>query len=246
MSALWTNTWLQAFGVIAATSAVLTAQNWQDLKADFASWRRGPAAPAAASPAPAIVPAPNSAAPAASNVPIPSSSSGASDVAAVPRRTAPTPAPPVSAPAKSAERFPDAKRSPVPASAEIPSNGGAEEFQQGMKFYEGIGVAKDFSRAIDAFQKAAAAGNAQSMAKLGWMFWFGEGVEPDAAQGAVWFRRGAAAGNAEAQYWLAVFYEKGYGNVKKDGPASLDWMRKSAAQGFPKAVAALQAKGENP
>jgi len=80
------------------------------------------------------------------------------------------------------------------------------------------------------------------MAKLGWMYWFGEGVDPNAVEGADWFKKGAQAGNPEAQYWLATFYEKGYGNLKKNDQVSQQWMQRSASQGFQKAVTAMQSK----
>lgn len=110
-----------------------------------------------------------------------------------------------------------------------------------MRFYEGMGVPKQFDKAFANFLQSAEAGNGRAMAKVGWMYWFGEGVDSDAKQGARWFQKGAQLGNAESQFWLSTFYDKGYGNLKKDRDRSIFWLRKAAAQGYPKAVSTLQA-----
>lgn len=49
----------------------------------------------------------------------------------------------------------------------------------------------------------------------------------------------AERGEAEAQFYLGLFYEKGYG-VGKNLELAVDWYRKSAEQGNKLAVAALK------
>jgi TPR repeat protein len=48
----------------------------------------------------------------------------------------------------------------------------------------------------------------------------------------------ASSGNARAQFWLADMYEHGYG-VKKDLPAAITWLTRSAEQGLSRAEARL-------
>lgn len=230
------NTWLQAFGVVAITSGVLTVQSLATLTKDVNAWRGAHTVyPPAASRAPSGSSA-NAATPQVLPPALVANANTAANLTPPPPRATPTAIP----------RQPAAH----PADPSVPtvqgpiSAGGVDEFQAGMGFYDGVGVAKDFRRAVDSFERSASAGNGASMAKLGWMYWFGEGVDPDATRGAEWFRRGAKAGNPEAQYWLATFYEKGYGGVKKDDRQALELLRRSAAQGFAKAVTALRARGE--
>ncbi len=237
MKSLLANTWVQALAIVALTSAVLTAQSWKDLHEQVRSWRELPAVAAASAPAPTPA-VTNTAPPAPVGITQPAATSPTSAVNNTPALPASVPAPRQQTPGGD---LPRAAPSRITGTV---SAGGLIEFQTGMGYYEGVGVAKDLARAIEAFERSATAGNGASMARLGWMYWFGEGVEASAAQGAAWFRRGAAAGNAEAQYWLATFHEKGYGNVRKDDRRAVELLRQSAAQGFPKAVAALQARGE--
>lgn len=74
--------------------------------------------------------------------------------------------------------------------------------------------------------------------RLAWMHEAGRGVARDLAEAARRFEIAARAGEAEAQYALAVMYRTGRGR-ERDLQASMDWLRRAAAQRYPAAVAAL-------
>ncbi len=234
MKGLLLNTWLQAFTVLAITSGALTVQSLPELKKDISAWRGTTLAKtdSAITPRSTRIQAPTTPIPTPQPV---ASTTVPADVSQPKHQT-------------SAEPPTKVRRAAVEPPAAGPvtptSRGGVAEFQLAMSYYEGVGVAKDFTRAAQLFQQSASAGNASSMAKLGWMYWFGEGVDPDAKKGAEWFTRGAKAENPEAQYWLATFYEKGYGGLKKDDRQAVAMLRRSAAHGYSKAIEALKARGE--
>ncbi len=81
----------------------------------------------------------------------------------------------------------------------------AEELcQQGLKFANGEGVARDYRQAVECYQKAAAQGHSAAQFNLGLMYWQGRGVARDEAEARVWLRIAADQGHADAQYQVGL------------------------------------------
>lgn len=92
------------------------------------------------------------------------------------------------------------------------------------------------------FKRLADAGNVTARTRLAWMYEAGRGVERSLAEAARLFMQSAEAGDAEAQYAIAVMYRTGKGQPL-DREQSLVWLKRSAGQYYPAAVAALAAEG---
>ncbi len=88
------------------------------------------------------------------------------------------------------------------------------------------------------YAELAGQGLSVAQTRLAWMHEAGRGVMRDLGEAARRFEIAALAGEAEAQYALAVMYRTGRGR-ERDVRASMDWLRRAAAQQYPAAVAAL-------
>jgi hypothetical protein len=104
----------------------------------------------------------------------------------------------------------------------------------GLARYE----AKDYTGALQAFRRAAEAGNTDGELKLGVLYEFGLGVAKSDVEAVRWYRKAAEAGNAGAQKNLGQMYENGQGVPENWGLAT-QWYQKSAAQGNVEGEAAL-------
>jgi len=82
----------------------------------------------------------------------------------------------------------------------------------------------------------AEAGNVAAQTRLAWMFEAGRGVERSLDEAARLFQRSAEAGDAEAQFAISVMYRTGRGRARDDALADA-WLERSAAQGYPPALA---------
>jgi hypothetical protein len=91
---------------------------------------------------------------------------------------------------------------------------------------------------IKALAAAAADGDGQAMANLGFCYAQGQGVERDLEQAVDWYRKGAEAGNGRAMANLGFCYQQGQG-VERDLEQAVDWYRKGAAAGDGRAMANL-------
>jgi TPR repeat protein len=69
-------------------------------------------------------------------------------------------------------------------------------------YEKGEGVTQDYAQARRWYQKAADAGSAEAMYRLGEMYEEGEGVTQDYAQARRWYQKAADAGNSEARQAL--------------------------------------------
>lgn len=85
-------------------------------------------------------------------------------------------------------------------------------------------------------------GNTSARTRLAWMYEAGRGVERNLDKAAELFMASAREGDAEAQYAIAVMYRTGLGQPK-DRTESLKWLKQSASQKYPAAIAALAAEG---
>jgi TPR repeat protein len=76
------------------------------------------------------------------------------------------------------------------------------QFNMGLKFANGEGVAQDYAQAAEWYHKAADQSHSLAQFNLGMMYANGQGVTRDDAQSAMWFGRAAHQGDAGAQFNL--------------------------------------------
>src|SRR5258708_4872363 len=85
----------------------------------------------------------------------------------------------------------------------LAAQGGAEaEFNLGVIYENGQGVAKDERKAFEWYEKAAAQGLAKAQFNLASMYSRGLGVAKDERKAAEWVGKAAAQGDAYAQFVL--------------------------------------------
>ncbi len=128
---------------------------------------------------------------------------------------------------------------PPPPVAEQEQPGEAD-YQQGLSYYKGTGVERNFGKAAQFFLKAAEAGHIGAQYNLGIMNFIGQTGGQDFANAAKWFEKAAGNGHAQAQYNLGLLYYEGKG-VAQDTTAALDWIERAASQGYTKAIKARDA-----
>ena len=78
----------------------------------------------------------------------------------------------------------------------------------GMKYMGGIGVRRDYQKAREWYEKAAAQDYAMAQYFLGVMYMEGLGVRQDYQKAHDWWEKAAVQGNADAQFNLGVMYRK--------------------------------------
>jgi hypothetical protein len=102
----------------------------------------------------------------------------------------------------------------------------AGDLDEGVRFHE----RGDYAKAIGAFQRAAAKGEAEAQRRLGFMYYHGEGVRQDNARAVDWFEKAADGGDIQSAFNLGKMYEYGMGVAQDDGRAA-SWYTKAAEQG---------------
>jgi len=105
------------------------------------------------------------------------------------------------------------------------------QYQLGLMYAEGQGVARDEAEAVRWYRKAAEQAFALAQNDLGSMYARGRGVKQDYAEALRWYRKAAEQGEAQAQNSIGAMYSLGQGVVRDDVEA-VRWYRKSAEQGF--------------
>jgi uncharacterized protein len=105
------------------------------------------------------------------------------------------------------------------------------QYNLGLMFDNGQGLAQDYATAVTWYRKAAEQGHAAAQTNLGAMYARGQGVPQDYLAAASWYRKAAEQGYAMAQYNIGVMYEYGQG-VPQDYTVAIDWYRKAAEQGY--------------
>ena len=73
------------------------------------------------------------------------------------------------------------------------------QYNLGVMYGNGRGVAKDYSKAIKWWNLAADQGNGKAQVNLGWMYEMGKGVPKDARKAANWYQLASNQGHAQAQ-----------------------------------------------
>jgi TPR repeat protein len=109
-----------------------------------------------------------------------------------------------------------------------PPPAAAAQYNLGVKYIQGDGVAKDIGQAFVWFRKAADQGNVDAEMFLGNAYEFGQGVAKDYEQALAWFRKAARQGNGVAYWSLGLMYRDGSDKIAPDYKQALDAFHKSA------------------
>jgi len=104
------------------------------------------------------------------------------------------------------------------------------QFDLGLCYANGEGVAKDFIQAVVWYRKAAEQDHAGAQYCLGLCYYFGDGVIKDYELAVYWYQKAATQGVARAQYYLGRCFANGDG-VTKDQEQADYWYSKAAKQG---------------
>lgn len=111
------------------------------------------------------------------------------------------------------------------------SKGDAEaQLDLGRKYQLGQGVAFDYAKATDLYQKAAAQGNAKAMFNLGYLYRHGLGIAQDNDLANQWFQKAADHGLAAGQLAIGLAYYSGDSGLAKNDAAAAKWLTLAAKQ----------------
>jgi TPR repeat protein len=105
------------------------------------------------------------------------------------------------------------------------------QFNLGIYYMNGEGVAKDPVVAVSWYTKAAAQGNASAQNNLGICCATGNGTKLDPAQAIYWWKKSATQNDSHAACGLGRAYATGSG-APKDLVQSIFWYRRSAGLGY--------------
>jgi len=94
-------------------------------------------------------------------------------------------------------------------------------------YEEGLGVGRDYQKALAYYSEAAAAGDAGAQRQIGYMHSAGEGTPVNYAQAMAWARKAAANGNAMAMSDIGLYYYNGSG-VPVNYAESVRWFSRAA------------------
>jgi TPR repeat protein len=108
----------------------------------------------------------------------------------------------------------------------------------GLAYSNGDGVAQDYAKAREWFEKAADKGVASGMFNLGLTYSNGLGVAQDYAKARDWYEKAADKGDASAMFNLGQLYVNGDG-VAQDYPKAREWFEKGADMGDASAMSFL-------
>ena len=107
-------------------------------------------------------------------------------------------------------------------------------------FYEnGDGVAQDYAKAREWYEKAAEKGDERAMTNLGELYANGQGVAQDYAKAREWYEKAAEKGDERAMTNLGWLYESGQG-VAPDYAKAREWYEKAAEKGDERAKTNLE------
>ncbi len=101
----------------------------------------------------------------------------------------------------------------------------------GEAYYYGEGVDRDYAKAFQLFEKAAAANDSMAMFYLGRIYDEGRGVSQDYGKSYYWYVRAAKAGNGAAMKSLGDMYYNGRG-VEKDLEKASAWYESAKGAGI--------------
>ena len=72
------------------------------------------------------------------------------------------------------------------------------QYNLGLRYVDGRGVAKDAAEAVKWFRKSAEQGNANGQFELGYRYESGKGITKNGAEATKWYQKAAAQGNTNA------------------------------------------------
>jgi TPR repeat protein len=93
------------------------------------------------------------------------------------------------------------------------------------------GTPRDEARALDLFQKAAAAGHTRAQINLGILYLRGLGVPRDVVNARAWLEKAAASGDPQALYTLGRAMDEGSEHIAPDSVRAADLYRRAAEKG---------------
>jgi TPR repeat protein len=128
------------------------------------------------------------------------------------------------------------KERPTPLYTSIPKNTDAQ-VKLAYKYFSGIEVTLNYTKAAELFKIAAEAGNSDAQFALGAMVTNGYGVPRNHTDAAKWFEKAARQNHPGGQYLLGLCYKEGHGVVKEPAEA-YKWMHLAAEQGYPEHIEA--------
>ena len=100
------------------------------------------------------------------------------------------------------------------------------------RFYEqGVGIARNFTKALAWYEKAAKAGQAEGYYNMGVCYEIGMGVSADAAKALQNYQKAADMGMALAMYKLSSIFISGVGTAK-DVAKGIAWLEKAVNAGL--------------
>ncbi|HIJ91052.1 MAG: hypothetical protein OEV89_10155 [Desulfobulbaceae bacterium] len=112
-------------------------------------------------------------------------------------------------------------------------------YEEGLRFFKGQGVPRDYAQAHKLFAEAAEMGQVKAQYRLGFMYSLGKGVKKSDQEAVNWWQKAAKQNDPEAQYYLGYMYEIG-GGVKQDMGEAKKWYQKAAANGNVNAAQSLK------
>lgn len=113
------------------------------------------------------------------------------------------------------------------------------QYNLGIAYLQGQGVAKDDQEGISWFRKAADQNFAPAQYNVGIAYAQGLGVQKDLRQAVEWYQKAAKQGFAPAQYNLGTSLYQGQG-IAQDPVMAYIWLSLAAAQGNQDAQVAQQ------
>lgn len=93
---------------------------------------------------------------------------------------------------------------------------------------------------VESLVHAAREGNPQAQYRLAQAYESGAGTRQSYSEAVRWYRAAANQGLARAQFHLALIFEEGRPEVKRDVAYALSWYEEAARNGFKSAVERLR------
>jgi len=119
----------------------------------------------------------------------------------------------------------------------------AAQYEIAVRYAEGRGVAKDYTRAAAWFREAAINGVAAAQYDLGILYDKGLGLARDPIEAVIWYQSAADQNEPIAQLRLGAAYLAG-DVVPHNSAEAVRWLRRAAEQGLAEAQAMLAARYE--
>ena len=101
------------------------------------------------------------------------------------------------------------------------------QYELAEHYYKGNGVTKDYSKALDLFQRAAEGGLTQAHFRLGLINHYGKGKSKDLKEAFNHYQMAAKQNDPEAQFNLGLMYRYGLG-TQRNMTQAFSWFEKSA------------------